>query len=231
MSLYMMLLVGSISVPFVLSFDKKLAFYKTWKFVLPVISLIAGVYIAWDVWLTNQGVWGFNPNYHGSITIGGLPLEEWLFFLVVPYASLFLHYSLLAYFPTMSVNERFFPYLVYFLLILFSIGAVFFFDRTYTLYIFLHTLAALLLGLFDKNKSLHSFFITFLLILVPFLLVNGVLTGSFIDDQVVWYNDNENMGIRLFTIPIEDISYAFSMLYFSIYLIERWKSNTFSPKN
>ncbi|MDO7698288.1 MAG: lycopene cyclase domain-containing protein [Schleiferiaceae bacterium] len=52
--------------------------------------------------------------------------------------------------------------------------------------------------------------------LIPFFITNGVLTGSFIADEVVWYNDAENLGIRLFTIPIEDVSYAFSLLLFNL---------------
>jgi lycopene cyclase domain-containing protein len=54
--------------------------------------------------------------------------------------------------------------------------------------------------------------------LIPFFIVNGVLTGSFITDQVVWYNNDENLSIRLFTIPIEDVIYAFTLILTNLYL-------------
>jgi lycopene cyclase domain-containing protein len=59
--------------------------------------------------------------------------------------------------------------------------------------------------------------------LIPFFIVNGILTGSFIEGEVVWYNNNENLGIRILTIPIEDIVYAFNMLYSSLILIAYFK--------
>ena len=54
-------------------------------------------------------------------------------------------------------------------------------------------------------------------------MVNGILTGSYIENQVVWYDNTENLGIRLFTIPLEDIFYAFNMLFPAIILIEKFK--------
>jgi lycopene cyclase domain-containing protein len=74
-----------------------------------------------------------------------------------------------------------------------------------------------------RNEILQKFYITFLIILIPFLIVNGILTGSFIEGEVVWYNNEENLGIRLFTIPIEDVFYAFSMLFANLILIEKFK--------
>jgi lycopene cyclase domain-containing protein len=50
-----------------------------------------------------------------------------------------------------------------------------------------------------------------------------VLTGTGIEAPVVWYNNAENLGIRLGTIPIEDIGYAFTMIFGNILLIERFK--------
>ena len=43
-------------------------------------------------------------------------------------------------------------------------------------------------------------------------MVNGLLTGSLIENQVVWYNNNENLSLRLGTIPVEDVFYALLML-------------------
>ena len=83
--------------------------------------------------------------------------------------------------------------------------------------------ALLLYSLVAKDTNLNSFFITFLVILIPFFIVNGLLTGSFIEEQVVWYNDAENLGIRIGTVPIEDAFYAFGMLYTAIILIEKFK--------
>jgi lycopene cyclase domain-containing protein len=56
--------------------------------------------------------------------------------------------------------------------------------------------------------------------LIPFFIVNGVLTGSWIDNQVVWYNDAENLGIRMGTIPVEDSIYAYSMILMNLYYFE-----------
>ena len=53
---------------------------------------------------------------------------------------------------------------------------------------------------------------SFVILLLPFLIVNGLLTGSLIEDQVVWYNDSQNLSIRIGTIPVEDVFYALLML-------------------
>jgi lycopene cyclase domain-containing protein len=47
-------------------------------------------YLIWDVAFTKNGVWGFNPAYHGNVVILGLPLEEILFFAIIPYACVLL---------------------------------------------------------------------------------------------------------------------------------------------
>jgi lycopene cyclase domain-containing protein len=74
-----------------------------------------------------------------------------------------------------------------------------------------------------KREMLRKFYLTFLAMLVPFAIVNGVLTGSFIPGEVVWYNDSQNLGIRIATIPIEDFAYAFSMILSALYLFEIFK--------
>jgi lycopene cyclase domain-containing protein len=64
---------------------------------------------------------------------------------------------------------------------------------------------------------------TYVVILIPFFLVNGVLTGSWIPEQVVWYNDEQSLGIRMGTIPVEDTIYNLGMLL-TVFAVMEWRS-------
>ena len=223
MWLYIILLLCSLSVPLVLSFDKKLHFYKQWRYIIPSILIIAVFYILADIYLTKLGVWGFDSRYHLNILVANLPLEEWLFFLFIPYACLFLHASIVLYFPELKLNLIWTRILIVILVLTASAVVLFNFDKIYTVYIFSLVIAALLLSLVDTTNQISRYFISFLLILIPFIVVNAILTGSFLHHQVVWYNDQENMGIRILTIPVEDVGYAFSMILFNLLLIPQLK--------
>jgi len=223
MWLYSIILLCSIFVPLVLSFDKRLQFYKQWRYLFPAIILVAVVYIGFDIYLTKTGVWGFNPDYHCNIVFMGLPLEEWLFFIVIPYASIFLHDSFVEYFPQIRLSENTVFYLGLVLMIALSLLAVLHFDKSYTVYIFFTGIVALGLSFFDKSGLINHFYVTFLIILIPFFAVNAIFTGTFIENEVVWYNNKENLGIRVLTIPIEDFVYGFSMILLVLLLREQLK--------
>lgn len=60
----------------------------------------------------------------------------------------------------------------------------------------------------------------YIILLVPFVMVNGILTGSWIASPIVSYNPAENMNIRLLTIPVEDIFYGFEMILLNIYFMK-----------
>jgi lycopene cyclase domain-containing protein len=224
MSLYFILLVSSVAVPFILSFDKKLQFWRQWKYLFPAIFAVAAVYIFFDVLLTKAGVWGFNPRYHSNILMFKLPIEEWLFFIVIPYASIFLHDSFVLYFPQIKLKNRVSKIITVALLIILVLLVLFNLNRIYTVYIYSTLIVTLVIYLLSKSIIINQFYITFLLILIPFLIVNGVLTGSFIEGEVVWYNNEENLGIRFFTIPVEDFAYGFSMIFLSLMLRNKLKS-------
>ena len=191
------------------------------------LMLTMGVFIPWDVIFTINGVWGFNSDYFLGFEIFSLPLEEWLFFICIPFACVFTHYALLLYFPNLKLNKVATKAISISLVLILFILALANYDKWYTLVNF--SLAIPLTWLVYKYNPqlLQHFFLTFLVMLIPFFIVNGVLTGSWIDNQVVWYNDAENLGIRMGTIPVEDSIYAYSMilmnLFFFEYLCSRFK--------
>jgi lycopene cyclase domain-containing protein len=71
-----------------------------------------------------------------------------------------------------------------------------------------------------KAKWLVTSFSRLSCIAYSFFIVNGILTGTGLAQPVVSYNDQENLGIRLLTIPIEDVVYGFELLLLNFFLYE-----------
>ena len=226
-ALYLWLNIGSIAVPLVYSFHPKLKLYKKFHWLLLSLMLTMGIFIPWDVIFTINGIWGFNSDYFLGFEILSLPFEEWLFFICIPFACVFTHYAVLLYFPNLKLNKVTTKAISISLVLILFVLALVNYDKWYTLVNF--SLAIPLTWLVYKYNPqlLQHFLLTFLVMLIPFFIVNGVLTGTWINNQVVWYNDAENLGIRMGTIPIEDSIYAYSMilinLFFFEYLCSRFK--------
>ena len=206
--LYLIILASSIFVPFIFTFHKRLSFHYHFKSLAFGLILMLSIFIPWDIWFTENGIWGFNEYYISGIYLLNLPLEECLFFICIPFCCIFTYHVVW----TLSNDKSFTPMKnVSFILsiILFGCG-IFWMDKLYTFYTFIGLSIMLLIAPFTVNMKI--FFKAFVILLVPFFIVNGLLTGAFIENQVVWYNDNHNLGIRLFTIPVEDIFYNCFML-------------------
>ena len=225
MFLYLLLNIGSVSIPFLYSFEKKMRFIKHWKSVFASLTIVATIFLIWDAIFTANGVWGFNPDYHLNILLFGMPVEEWMFFFCIPYASIFIHYSLAYFKPKLLLSDKITRFITLFFILLLLPVIIFNTDKDYTFVNYSFLLFVLLMGFFFGIKHLQRFYISFLIILIPFFIVNGVLTGTGLEEPVVWYNNTENLGVRLTTIPIEDIGYAFTMIFCNILLIERFKKN------
>jgi lycopene cyclase domain-containing protein len=220
--LYLWLNIFSILGPLALSFDTRVAFYKNWKALFLAIGAMMLVFIPWDVAFEVNGIWGFNDDYLCGIRIFHLPIEEWLFFITVPYACVFIYECVKYYLPDIlkSIAKPFFIFLAAFLLVIALIN----FDRNYTFFNFAGASILLFVTLFwIKPVYLGRFLLSFIIALVPFLLVNGVLTGTGIEDQIVWYNSADILGFRIITIPIEDTVYCLFMLLLTVVVYERLK--------
>ncbi len=218
MNKYYYLLIDFFTVlfPFLLAFDKKVAFFKHWPKLFKGLFIGGVIFLVWDHLFTINNVWSFNEQYITGYKIGSLPIEEVLFFLVVPYACVFVIHCIEAYYPKVSdiKHLKYFWFLTYALSLFMLIK---YHDRMYTLVTF-SILAILSFWFFNWYKKWHAFFIVgYIISLIPFFIVNGLLTSI----PIVLYDDTENIAFRWFTIPFEDSFYMMGLLMINT-LVMRW---------
>ncbi len=221
--LYLLLDVASFSIPFLFSFHPKLKFYKLWRYFFPATFIMMAFFIPWDIIFTQNGFWGFNEKYLSGMKLGSLPLEEWLFFICIPYACLFTIYAFKNLLPNFYFSNKITAIVYFSLQTILIASLLYFYDRWYTAVNFGYAIVLLALVFNYKRDALNVFFPVFLILLFPFFIVNGFLTGSWIHEEVVWYNNLENLGIRIGTVPIEDSIYALGMLLTVFVLMEKFK--------
>ena len=218
--LYLSIDFFTVIIPFLFSFHPKLQFHKHFSAFFFANALVGLVFVIWDIYFTQQGVWGFNEQYLSGIYVYNLPIEEVLFFICIPYACVFT-YHCLGLFYTLQWNLKYLHTLIICLIVFFAIVGFMHLDKYYTASTFISLAIVLFIFHFRLKKPyLGKLIIIYPILLIPFFIVNGVLTGSGLPQPVVWYNDTENLGLRLFTIPVEDVFYGFELILLNIYLFE-----------
>lgn len=224
MSLYFKVLLFSFIIPFIFSFHQKIKFYKFFKQIAASLSLIGFFFIIWDIYFTKIGVWGFDKKHHSSIMLSNLPLEEVLFFFVIPFVCVFTYFVLSEKkVLNLNINTTFLKLICILLIVL----AVLFFKNAYTISVLILTILILLYIIYYRPDWIGYFFSMYLIIhIFPFLLVNGVLTGYITDLPPVWYDSNNIIGVRLGTIPVEDFLYSFILLFLNTSLFEYLRKKT-----
>ncbi len=228
---YLYILAGTLAIPLLRSFEPQVNYISNWKSLFKAISITGAFFIIWDVIFTHFGVWGFNERYLVGFNVINLPIEEWLFFIIIPYSSIFI-YDCLNFFIQKDILGRFGQTIAGGLGILLLITAGIFHSQLYTFWNFL--LAGLFLvfqAFYLKSSYLGRFFVAYLVHLLPFFIVNGFLTGSYLDEPIVWYNNVENLSVRIGTIPIEDSIYALLLLLMNITIYEKLRSKEVSPNS
>lgn len=224
--LYLILDILVIAGPLALSFDKKVAFHKNWKYLFPAIGGMMLIFIPWDIIFTYYAVWGFNEKYLCGIYFFHIPIEEVLFFPVTHYACVFIYECLNAYIKKDILKSTY----KWILLALAAIGLATLLTHPFQLYSSLKmggaAIFVVILIFIVKPSWLSRFTLAFLVSLLPFLLMNGILTGSFIEQEIVWYNPEHIFNIRIGTIPVEDVFYSLFMLLTTVVLYESLKKRS-----
>ncbi|MEB2776606.1 lycopene cyclase domain-containing protein [Algoriphagus sp. D3-2-R+10] len=222
--LYLAVNLFAISFPLARSFESKIRFASKWYALFPALLLTGAFFLVWDHWFTVIGVWEFNPRYLLGVYFFQLPIEEWLFFITVPFACIFIYEVLIYFFPK-DIFKPAGKYFVFAMIPILLILAFLNLDKMYTSVNFI--LGALALGihwLIFKDKYIGRFLFAYLVHLIPFILCNGVLTGGLTPEPVVIYNNSENLGIRIWTVPIEDTIYSMTLLLMNVSLFEYFRN-------
>lgn len=225
--LYLGLNLASVAFPLLRSFEPRVH-YRAWWRALGIGMLInAAFLIPLDAIFTRLGIWGFNDAFILGPRLLDLPLEEWLFFVCIPFACVFIYACLVR---LVNVPDSMFWKITAWAIVFFGIIlALSNIDKTYTLvkvggcsvFLLYHLMAT-------RNRGIGNLMAAYIISEIPFLLVNGVLTSV----PVVWYNNAENVGIRMsdltgipfLNIPIEDNWYSLLMLLITVHFMERYQT-------
>jgi lycopene cyclase domain-containing protein len=208
MNLYLWIDLAILAIPLALSFDRKVHYMRRWPAVLVAAAIVAAIFIPWDILKTRAGVWGFNKRFVGEFAFFGLPAGEILFFLVVPFSCIFIYEVVRAYFRERPVRVARFVWLVAAAGL--AVLGVVYRHRVYTLTVLISVAVVLVLAALWQPRLLRSFhfWLAVALTYVPFLIFNGILTAV----PLVVYNSADIWGARVYTIPVEDFFYSFSLL-------------------
>ncbi|SEJ13690.1 lycopene cyclase domain-containing protein [Cyclobacterium xiamenense] len=218
---YLGLMLFTLSYPLAQSFEHRITYHKKWYALWPASLITACVYLIWDHWFTVEGVWWFNERYILGWYLFELPLEEISFFFIVPFACIFI-YEVLIYFVKKDWLQPIGKPFVYIMVPLLLVLGFYHWEKLYTSFNFIFTsLIVAVHFLVFKDRILGRFLAAYLVSLLPFMLVNGVLTGTWLDEPIVGYNNQENLGIRIGTVPIEDSVYSLGLLLLNISIYEK----------
>lgn len=84
---YLLLLGGCVVITLPLEFFGD-GVYRQPRRLLNALAPVALVFLVWDAVAIAAKVWHYNPRYVSGIDVPFMPLEEFLFFLVIPICGL-----------------------------------------------------------------------------------------------------------------------------------------------
>lgn len=222
---YLLVNFFAVIVPLLFSFHPKIKFYKHWKAFLAAAIIVATIFLTWDFIFTRSGVWSFNPRYITGIFVFNLPVEETLFFICIPFACIFTYYCLDKFYK-LDWSPRAETVFCVVLSLVLLIAGIIWIEKLYTSVTFFSAaVVCLLLKFAVKINWLGKAVTVYAVLLIPFFIVNGILTGTGLEEPVVQYNNEENLGIRLFTIPIEDVVYGFELILLNLFFYKLFGKN------
>lgn len=208
---YLIFNIIVIAGPLIFGSMKKFYFLNRIRETLIAISVPIIPFLIWDAMVTDRH-WFFNNNYVIGIYYFGLPIEEIMFFVTVPFACVFTWEMINRF--TKNIDLKF-PVEIYFLPIIFFLLSIYMLilGKEYTSLVFV---ALTLTFIYDRVLNTKFFLMKnvplYLSLITIFTIIfNGYLTYR----PVITYDEQYQLAFRIFTIPVEDFLFGFSLLIIS----------------
>ena len=209
-----------IAGPVVSEFNPQIRRISQWRLKLLTNGIVMIPYVIWDVLVTGSH-WQFNKAYTLDFRLLGLPIEEWLFFITVPFGCLLVWETLPE--KRLSRLRSHLRHIRTGLYTALPIGLwIFSTGHQYTgLVLCCFGIVGAVDRVLKTDLLLQPKTYIYLAIVSGLILVfNGYLTAR----PVVLYGEAFQSGYRILTIPVEDFGYGFTLTLFNAMLYEKLKA-------
>lgn len=185
--------------------------------MIPAIIFSGTVFIMLNIRFLKSGIISYNSAFLSGARLLNLPVEEWLFLLVISLLSFAIYQQVKIKFDNFEKPKSF---LAVSLVLLVVFGLVAWFSRSKPVTFFILFLLTVYLGytVFRNRFKQHitKFYIALLISVIPFFLFKGILNSL----PVILYDNMYNLGIQIYGVPVEDFGYFFLLMLMNITIFE-----------
>lgn len=202
---------------FILSLKTDVKPHRHIRGLLVGYLLVSLPFIVWDIWATSQGHWGFNSQYVTGVSLFGMPIEEYLFFITVPFAMIYV-WGVIKKFVADGSTNILLPLLILGLAMGSSVWLLISqWSNGYTRFAAVAMLITVIFTVMSRLAFTKRFWAFQLLLLGLFLIFNSVLTGL----PIVTYGSDAIIGFRIGDIPLEDFYFNFAFINLFLLVFNR----------
>lgn len=162
-----------------LFFSKRTRFFRGWRLALPAALIPSLLFIATSHLLQLSGFLTFDSGYITGHYLGILPLEEWLFCILMPFTGLGIYSFLNLTFPGDSLQK--FSLTVSNLLLGLCVAMLFFAYRAGNIYSIVFNVVLVLLLIyveyFNKLRFMYRFYRAYVVYMILIFPVYFIITG------------------------------------------------------
>lgn len=215
--IFLSILILIVIAPAYYAITGKYDFRNKLRYGMPAIFITGFMFLLWDIRFTEVGIWSYDTDFTIGIFHKSLPIEQWLVYLVFPVTALLVYEIMKTRFRTLDLNTVF-TAVALLLVIVLAVFAYLFRVRIYTFFSFLFTTIYLAYTIFRKQfkPNLTYFFLTYLIILIPYFILNWILTWNL----AIEYHQEQVLNVWIGMIPIENFVYLFLLLLINITVYE-----------